>query len=54
LPLTTPKAVIHQIKHLPQNIVTARERRKCTQAQWAQRLGVSQPTVARWALSYCA
>ncbi|WP_233590021.1 helix-turn-helix transcriptional regulator [Acidovorax sp. FJL06] len=32
---------------LAQNIVIARKRRKETQAQWAQRLGVSQPTMAR-------
>ena len=30
-----------------QHIVTARKRRKETQAQWAQRLGVSQPAMAR-------
>ena len=42
-----PQAVLHQIELLAQNIVIARKRRKETQAQWAQRLGVSQPTMAR-------
>lgn len=42
-----PQAVLHQIEQLAQNIVIARKRRKETQAQWAQRLGVSQPTMAR-------
>lgn len=42
-----PQAVLHQIERLAQHIVVARKRRKETQAQWAQRLGVSQPTMAR-------
>lgn len=42
-----PQAVIRQIELLAQNIVVARKRRKETQAQWAKRLGVSQPTMAR-------
>jgi DNA-binding XRE family transcriptional regulator len=42
-----PQAVIRQIDLLAQNIVVARKRRKETQAQWAKRLGVSQPTMAR-------
>ena len=46
-PADYPQAVIHQIEQLAQNIVIARKRRKETQAQWAQRLGVSQPTMAR-------
>jgi DNA-binding XRE family transcriptional regulator len=46
-PADYPQAVIHQIEQLAQNIVTARKRRKETQAQWAARLGVSQPTMAR-------
>jgi DNA-binding XRE family transcriptional regulator len=46
-PVDYPQAVIHQIEQLAHNIVTARKRRKETQAQWAQRLGVSQPTMAR-------
>lgn len=46
-PSDYPQAVIQQIELLAQNIVVARKRRKETQAQWAQRLGVSQPTMAR-------
>ena len=42
-----PQAVVKQIELLAQNIVVARKRRKETQAQWAKRLGVSQPTMAR-------
>jgi len=46
-PTDYPQAVIQQIELLAQNIVVARKRRKETQAQWANRLGVSQPTMAR-------
>ena len=46
-PTDYPQAVIQQIALLAQNIVVARKRRKETQAQWANRLGVSQPTMAR-------
>jgi DNA-binding XRE family transcriptional regulator len=46
-PSDYPQAVIQQIEKLAQNIVIARKRRKETQAQWAKRLGVSQPTMAR-------
>lgn len=46
-PADYPQAVIQQIELLAQNIVVARKRRKETQAQWANRLGVSQPTMAR-------
>lgn len=46
-PSDYPQAVIQQIERLAQNIVIARKRRKETQAQWAKRLGVSQPTMAR-------
>jgi DNA-binding XRE family transcriptional regulator len=46
-PADYPKAVIQQIELLAQNIVIARKRRKETQAQWASKLGVSQPTMAR-------
>lgn len=42
-----PQTVVQQIELLAQNIVVARKRRKETQAQWAKRLGVSQPTMAR-------
>lgn len=46
-PADYPQAVIQQIELLAQNIVVARKRRKETQGQWANRLGVSQPTMAR-------
>lgn len=46
-PSDYPQAVVQQIALLAQNIVIARKRRKETQAQWAKRLGVSQPTMAR-------
>lgn len=46
-PADYPQAVITQIELLAQNIVIARKRRKETQAQWAKKLGVSQPTMAR-------
>lgn len=46
-PVDYPQAVVQQIEQLAQNIVVARKRRKETQAQWAKRLGVSQPTMAR-------
>ena len=46
-PADYPKAVIQQIELLAQHIVVARKRRRETQAQWAKRLGVSQPTMAR-------
>lgn len=46
-PADYPQAVLQQIALLAQNIVIARKRRKETQAQWALRLGVSQPTMAR-------
>lgn len=46
-PADYPQAVLQQIALLAQNIVIARKRRKETQAQWAKRLGVSQPTMAR-------
>lgn len=46
-PSDYPQAIVQQIGLLAQNIVIARKRRKETQAQWAKRLGVSQPTMAR-------
>ena len=46
-PADYPQAVLQQITLLAQHIVIARKRRKETQAQWAQRIGVSQPTMAR-------
>jgi DNA-binding XRE family transcriptional regulator len=39
--------VLQEIERLAQHIVVARKRRGETQAQWARKLGVSQPTMAR-------
>ena len=46
-PSDYPQTVLRQIEQLAQNIVIARKRRGETQAQWARKLGVSQPTMAR-------
>ncbi|WCM94431.1 XRE family transcriptional regulator [Acidovorax sp. NCPPB 2350] len=46
-PADYPQAVLRQIEQLAQNITIARKRRGETQAQWAKKLGVSQPTMAR-------
>ena len=46
-PAEHPQAVLQQIEQLGQHIAIARKRRGETQAQWARRLGVSQPTMAR-------
>ena len=46
-PAEHPQAVLQQIERLGQHIAIARKRRGETQAQWARRLGVSQPTMAR-------
>ncbi|WP_369337568.1 helix-turn-helix domain-containing protein [Comamonas guangdongensis] len=39
--------MLQQIEQLAQNIVIARKRRGESQAQWAKKLGISQPTMAR-------
>ncbi len=46
-PADYPQAVLQSIEQLAQNIAIARKRRGETQAQWAKKLGVSQPTMAR-------
>ena len=46
-PVDHPQAVRQEIEQLAQHIVVARKRRGETQAQWARKLGVSQPTMAR-------
>lgn len=46
-PSEQPQAVLQEIERLAQHIVVARKRRGETQAQWARKLGVSQPTMAR-------
>ena len=45
-PSDYPQAVLQQIEQLAQNIVIARKRRGESQAQWAKKLGISQPTMA--------
>lgn len=42
-PVEHPQAVLQEIEWLAQHIVVARKRRGETQAQWARKLGVSQP-----------
>ncbi|MNV67043.1 hypothetical protein D3C71_1598260 [compost metagenome] len=39
--------MLRQIEQLAQNIAIARKRRGESQAQWARKLGISQPTMAR-------
>lgn len=46
-PSDYPQAVLRQIEALAQNIVIARKRRGESQAQWAKKLGISQPTMGR-------
>ncbi len=46
-PADYPQAVLQQIGQLAENIATARKRRGETQAQWARKLEVSSPTMAR-------
>lgn len=46
-PAEFPPAILLQIEQLAQRIVAKRKSRGETQAQWAARLGISQPTMAR-------
>ena len=46
-PSDYPQAVLQQIQQLGQHIAIARQRRGESQAQWAHKLGISQPTMAR-------
>ena len=46
-PAEFPPAILLQITQLAQHIVAQRKSRGETQTQWAQRLGISQPTMAR-------
>lgn len=46
-PSDYPQAVLQQIQRLGQHIAIARQRRGESQAQWAHKLGISQPTMAR-------
>ncbi|MBV8249175.1 MAG: XRE family transcriptional regulator [Comamonas sp.] len=46
-PADFPPAILAQIEQLAHSIVAQRKRLGETQAQWAARLGISQPTMAR-------
>ena len=46
-PADFPPAILAQIEQLAQSIVVQRKSRGETQAQWASKLGISQPTMAR-------
>ena len=46
-PAEFPPAILLQITQLAQHIVALRKSRGETQTQWAERLGISQPTMAR-------
>ena len=46
-PADFPPAILAQIEQLAQSIVAQRKSRGETQAQWAAKLGISQPTMAR-------
>ena len=46
-PTDFPPAVLQQIALLAERIVAARKAQGETQVQWAARLGISQPTMAR-------
>lgn len=46
-PAAFPPAILLQIEQLAQHIVSLRKSRCETQLQWASRLGISQPTMAR-------
>lgn len=46
-PADFPPFILSQIESVAQRIVAARKARGATQAQWAQQLGISQPTMAR-------
>jgi len=46
-PADFPPFILSQIEQVAQRIVTTRKARGETQAQWAEKLGISQPTMAR-------
>lgn len=46
-PADFPPFILSQIEQVALQIVATRKARGETQAQWAQRLGISQPTMAR-------
>lgn len=46
-PADFPPFILSQIEQVAQRIVATRKARGETQAQWAHKLGISQPTMAR-------
>lgn len=46
-PTAFPSFILQQIEQLASHIVAARKASGETQAQWAHKLGISQPTMAR-------
>jgi DNA-binding XRE family transcriptional regulator len=46
-PADFPPFILSQIEQLAQHIVSTRKARGQTQVQWAEQLGISQPTMAR-------
>ncbi len=42
-----PSAVLAQLRELGENLSIARKRRREARKDWAQRIGVSEPTLAR-------
>ena len=46
-PAEFPSVILLQIEQMAQRIVQLRKSRGETQAQWAEKLGISQPTMAR-------
>ena len=46
-PADFPPFILEQIQEVAQHIVATRKARGETQAQWAAKLGISQPTMAR-------
>ena len=42
-----PPAVLAQLRALGENLAIARKRRRESVKSWAQRIGVSEPTLAR-------
>ena len=46
-PQDFPAFILQQIEQLALHIVNTRKQRGETQAQWAEKLGISQPTMAR-------
>ena len=45
--LAMPPVVLAQLEKLGQNLMIARKRRRESRKAWAQRIGVSEPTLAR-------